>query len=95
MARSRCDFGCCFLRWSATLEDPISANTLTLPDASIRGTTTAPGAWTVLITPLGNAVRNASISGVNSSVPYCGGLNATVLPMSSAGISVANVSLSG
>jgi len=63
--------------------------------AGVINTVYAPGAWTVLMTPLGNALRNASISGVNNSVPYWGGLNATVLPISSAGISVANVSLSG
>ena len=49
----------------------------------------------VLTTPLGKALRKASSSGWNSSVPYCGGLKTTVLPISSAGISVAKVSLSG
>ena len=49
--------------------DPISASTLTFPDPSIRGTTTEPRAYTVLTTPFGNELRNASSSGWNSSVP--------------------------
>ena len=94
-ARRRCERGCCFFRWSATRLEPIRASTSTCPDASMRGTTSSPGAYTVLTTPGGKASRNTSSKGSNNSAPYCGGLSTTQLPISSAGTSVQKVSFSG
>jgi hypothetical protein len=48
-----------------------------------------------LITPAGKLSRNASSNGRISSTPSLAGLNTTVLPMISAGISVVKVSFSG
>mmetsp|Transcript_27937 Transcript_27937/g.65224 ORF Transcript_27937/g.65224 Transcript_27937/m.65224 type:complete len:212 (-) Transcript_27937:741-1376(-) len=91
----RCGCGCALISASAALEPPMNPSTSTSPVPMIGPIVARPEPETKLITPRGRCFANASHVRTCTRPPIAGSLRTAVLPMSSAGINMAYISLSG
>mmetsp|Transcript_4382 Transcript_4382/g.13516 ORF Transcript_4382/g.13516 Transcript_4382/m.13516 type:complete len:226 (-) Transcript_4382:675-1352(-) len=91
----RCGSGCCLISLSIAPVPPMKPIRSTRPVSMIGGIVFRPAPVTKLITPGGSAAAKASAVRRWTRPPVAGSLSTAVLPISSAGISMAYISLSG
>mmetsp|Transcript_11595 Transcript_11595/g.30187 ORF Transcript_11595/g.30187 Transcript_11595/m.30187 type:complete len:236 (-) Transcript_11595:597-1304(-) len=87
--------GCSFTTASIALVPPMKPSTSTRPERMIGGIVLRPEPLTKFTTPGGRALANASAVRMCTRPPVAGSLMTAVLPMISAGMSIAYISLSG
>ena len=92
---SRCGCGWSPMSASAAREPPMKPSMSTSPDFMIGGHVTRPEPETKLMAPGGRWRANASTVARWHWPPIVGSFITTVLPMRSAGMSIAYISLSG